>query len=242
MRVMQLNLNHCEAAQELLRQTVYEEKVNIAIISEQYKNIDSGAWISDLTGKAAIWTCGGKAFQEKPLLGKSYYTRAKVDGFNFYSCYIPPSIAGDFNAWAVEWGSVHTNRRGDALLKAFSVLDAVLLNSGNKNTFEKNGRGSVIDFTFASSSLVRSTSWKVSDLYTSSDHLAIMMELGNCAQSRQRAISRKVQTRGWKVETLDEELFRLVLDEEMATEDNTELQAETLVRHISKACDGAMCR
>lgn len=266
MRVMQLNLNHCEAAQELLMQTVYEEKVDIAIISEQYKNIDSGAWISDLTGKAAIWTCGGKAFQEKPLLGKSYYTRAKIDGFNFYSCYIPPSIpqneyenildslvqeartttmnviAGDFNAWAVEWGSVHTNRRGDALLKAFSVLDAVLLNSGNKNTFEKNGRGSVIDITFASSSLVRSTRWKVSDLYTNSDHLAIMMELGNCAQSRQRAITRKVQTRGWKVETLDEELFRLVLDEEMATEDNTELQAETLVRHISKACDAAMCR
>ncbi|XP_017468973.1 PREDICTED: putative nuclease HARBI1 [Rhagoletis zephyria] len=77
MRVMQLNLNHCEAAQELLRQTVYEEKVDIAIISEQYKNIDSGAWISDLTGKAAIWTCGGKAFQEKPLLGKARYSSSR---------------------------------------------------------------------------------------------------------------------------------------------------------------------
>ena len=87
MRVMQLNFNHCEAAQELLKQTVYEKKVDLALLSEQYKNISDGNWISDCTNKAALWACGGKAFQDKPLLGKSFYTRAKICGINFYSCY-----------------------------------------------------------------------------------------------------------------------------------------------------------
>lgn len=151
-------------------------------------------------------------------------------------------VAGDFNAWAMEWGSICTNRRGDALLKAFSLLDVVLLNTGNRNTFEKNGRGSVIDITFASSSLVRSTSWEVSDLYTHSDHLAIMVEIGNNAQSRKCAAIRNAQTRGWKVETLDEELFRLMMEGNLASAEDTERQAEILVGHISKACDAAMCR
>ena len=52
MRVMQLNLNHCEAAQEFLKQTVYEKKVDVALLSEQYKNISDATWISDSTNKA----------------------------------------------------------------------------------------------------------------------------------------------------------------------------------------------
>uniref|UniRef100_A0A034WR48 Putative 115 kDa protein in type-1 retrotransposable element R1DM n=1 Tax=Bactrocera dorsalis TaxID=27457 RepID=A0A034WR48_BACDO len=267
MRVLQLNLNHCEAAQELLTQTVIEQKVDIAILSEQYRNLGTENWSSDQTKKAAVWACGCKPFQSKPLSGQAYYTRAKICGINFYSCYIPPSVqqneyerildnlvrdiantttnivAGDFNAWAIEWGSTHTNRRGDALLKAFSTLDIVLLNTGNKNTFEKNGRGSIIDITFASSSLVRKINWQVSDIYTHSDHLALLIEIDNPTPAKEFFPSRKAQTRGWKVDTLDEDVFKQILDSNpnnAAAE--TEQQAEDLIRHISKACDAAMCR
>ena len=72
----------------------------------------------------------------------------------------------------------------------------------------------MIDIMFVSSPLVRSTSWEVSDLYTHSDHLAIMMEIGNSRSKKYRLI-RKVQTKGWRVETLDENLFRLILDENL---------------------------
>nr|AMS38371.1 hypothetical protein [Bactrocera tryoni] len=264
MRVVQINLNHCEAAQELLKQTIFEEKIDVAIVCEQYKNINAGTWISDKENKAAIWACGGNAFQDKPLLGRSYYTRAKIGGIYFYSCYIPPSvlqgdyerildelvrdaltttpnvIAGDFNAWAIEWGSSYTNRRGNALLKAFSMLDAVLLNTGGRNTFEKNGRGSIIDITFASSTLVRSANWKVCDFYTHSDHLAILLEIRK--QTQTRSSVKKLQKKGWKVETFDEEIFKLMLDGNLDDAINVDRQAEKLVKHISKACDAAMCR
>ncbi len=154
MKILQINLNHCEAAQELLTQTVYERNVDVVIICEQYKNLSSDTWVSDSTKKAAIWTCGDKMMQDKPLTHKSFYTRVKIGGIHFYSCYLPPSlpqsvfekvldelvgdahatkpniIAGDFNAWALEWGSRSTNQRGHALRKAFGLLDIVLLNTG----------------------------------------------------------------------------------------------------------------
>uniref|UniRef100_A0A6V7JIP5 Endonuclease/exonuclease/phosphatase domain-containing protein n=1 Tax=Bracon brevicornis TaxID=1563983 RepID=A0A6V7JIP5_9HYME len=86
----------------------------------------------------------------KPELG---LVRLKIKGVYLYSCYIPPrmddefgaildrivtdakerspvAIAGDFNAWSVEWGSKKTNWSEQSLLEAFSVLDLQLLNDG----------------------------------------------------------------------------------------------------------------
>ena len=37
LKVIQINLNHCEAAQELLFQTVREEKVDVVIVADQYR-------------------------------------------------------------------------------------------------------------------------------------------------------------------------------------------------------------
>ena len=51
MKLIQLNLNHCRAAHDLLHQTIREQQVDVAILSEQYKNKTTGAWISDLSGK-----------------------------------------------------------------------------------------------------------------------------------------------------------------------------------------------
>ena len=93
MRLLQINLNHCKAAQELLRQTVYEKKVDVAIICEQYKNLCLGTWVEDLTGKVAVWACGNKTYQDRPLGNRKYYTMTKIRGVHIYSCYVPPSIS-----------------------------------------------------------------------------------------------------------------------------------------------------
>ena len=85
----------------------------------------------------------------------------------------PVAIAGDFNAWAVEWGSKETRKRGQTLLEAFSVLDLVLLNDGEKPTFIRGEASSIIDLTFVSSLLKGNTCWRVSDTCTLSDHCAI---------------------------------------------------------------------
>jgi hypothetical protein len=39
MRILQLNLNHCEITQDLLMQTTKEFEIDVAILSEQYRNI-----------------------------------------------------------------------------------------------------------------------------------------------------------------------------------------------------------
>ena len=127
---------------------------------------------------------------------------AKLDGIYFYSCYAPPSlspveftdfldlltedakhhfpvaIAGDFNSWAVDCGSRETNPRGQVLLEAMSALDVVLLNSGHEPTFARGGASSIVDLTFVSGNLARGNySWKVTDIYTASDHRAILWEV-----------------------------------------------------------------
>lgn len=66
-------------------------------------------------------------------------------------------ITGDFNTWALEWGIKTTNQRGSALFKVFALLDAVLLNTGAQNTFERSLCGSTIDISFGSRTLFRTT-------------------------------------------------------------------------------------
>lgn len=126
MKVLQINLNHCEAAQDLLSQTVREKVVDMVLVSEPYKHLDKAVWAKDIAGTAAIWTCGRLALDEAPLAANGF-VRARCNGIYFYSCYAPPRwsheefqnmvdllvvdarsrapiiVAGDFNAWAVEF-------------------------------------------------------------------------------------------------------------------------------------------
>ncbi|EDW49520.1 GM16507 [Drosophila sechellia] len=55
MRLIQLNLNHCTATQDLLVQTVRERRVELALLSEPYRTADNPDWAFDRTKKAAIW-------------------------------------------------------------------------------------------------------------------------------------------------------------------------------------------
>ena len=97
------------------------------------------------------------------------------------------AIAGDFNAWAVEWGSKETKKIGQTLLEAFSVLDLVLLNDGEKPTFIRGEASSMIDLTFVSSGLLKGiTYWKVSDTCALSD---------DCARTWRVAKQRKSENR-----------------------------------------------
>ena len=201
MRFIQINLNHCRVAQDLLEQTIYESDVEIAIISEPYRNRHGGVWVIDSSGGAAIWACGRQAIQCTGNQTYSGFVWAKINGVYVYSCYAPPSltlpefeemldslvldasgrsprvIAGDFNAWAREWGSRETNARGRSLLDTFAQLDVVLANEGCVNTFQKGGSTSIVDLTFVSPALARGMSWCVSNHYTHSDHQAIFFGL-----------------------------------------------------------------
>uniref|UniRef100_A0ABD2W146 Endonuclease/exonuclease/phosphatase domain-containing protein n=1 Tax=Trichogramma kaykai TaxID=54128 RepID=A0ABD2W146_9HYME len=79
---------------------------------------------------------------------------------------------------ATEWGSRETKPRGRALLNALATLDVLLQNTGSEPTYVGEQGESVIDLTFASVSLYnRVGSCRISDVYTSSDHKAIVYEI-----------------------------------------------------------------
>ncbi|XP_071442535.1 uncharacterized protein [Hetaerina americana] len=146
-KVVQLNLNHCAVAQDLLFQTLVEEKADIAIISEVYKDPNTANWVLDSKGTAAVWVSGRLHISNRAATHVSGFTWVEVSDMRIYSCYSPPSddfeefarllenigasarssrlpvvIAGDFNAWATEWGSKKTNARGRALLELLQRL------------------------------------------------------------------------------------------------------------------------
>jgi len=174
----------------------------VAILSEPYKDKHEGVWQRSSDGRAAIWSCGKPPGHLSQRASRTGYTRT------FYSCYIAPSvhisefrtimqeiaddargrspilIAGDFNARSTKWGSASTTQRGTILLEAVASLNVCLLNEGNRPTFSKSGRESTIDLTFASPGLARNCVWRVSDIYTHSDHALIITEHANtCARN-----------------------------------------------------------
>ncbi|EDW38669.1 GL17817 [Drosophila persimilis] len=124
------------AAKDLLLQTVKELKSDLAILSEQYKTDDNEFWATDKTGKASLWACGDDPSKLCNVLAGSGFVRARAGYLWVYSCYLALEsytriiediaedarnrgtvlIAGDFNAWAHEWGCQVTNARGRIFL------------------------------------------------------------------------------------------------------------------------------
>ncbi|XP_044597157.1 uncharacterized protein LOC123273744 [Cotesia glomerata] len=155
--------------------------------------------------------------------------------------YHPVAIAGDFNAWAVDWGSKNTNARGKELLEAFSTLDVVLLNNGDTPTYTKGDTSSIVDLTFVSGSLTRGhINWKVMDTYTASDHNAILWEILN-AQSPRRP-KKQLNTIGWKVKTLDPRALLVALNNDQIIAGCAEEKTKDLMKRVTQACDASMSR
>ncbi|XP_066903066.1 uncharacterized protein [Halyomorpha halys] len=232
MRILQLNLNHCEAAQDLLYQRVREQHIDVAILCEQYKNLDGNSWVSDVSGRAAVCYA-------YPSITIEDFANL-LDRIVLEASYHKPAIiAGDFNAWATEWGSRLTNRRGEVLLEAFAQMsDMLLMNTGKNPTFTRAGRSSIIDLTFVNGRLHRIATWKVCGFYTNSDHQAILITL----DTPTRKNSSRWRTNSWNTKTFDGAAFTLMLGDECKLKGSGEDKTRTLTSFISGACDAAMTR
>jgi hypothetical protein len=262
MEVIQLNLNHCELAQDLLRQSVAEIKVDVALISEPY-NVppDNGNWVTDKAKMAAIHVCGGYPIQEIISNGCEGFVIAKVNGVYLCSCYAPPRwtmdefeamldalsgslqnkkpvvIGGDLNAWAEEWNSRFTNARGQCVLEALAKLDVLTANEGCVSTFSRDGRESIVDVTFCSPSLYGALKWRVCDSFTASDHRAIRFTVG---RKQAPICNRAYGGVQWKRKLLDENLLSEAF--EWITGGVEAMTATKLTRAMTNACDAAMPR
>lgn len=263
MKILQLNLNHCQAAHDLLKQSVLELAVDIAVLSEPYYTIESANCVYDISKTSAIWS-PGKFPLQSTLTQSVGFTRAVVSGVVIYSCYIPPRytveefedivfnivtdassktsvlIIGDFNAWAIEWGCPRTNARGRILLESLAALNVVLMNRESEQTFRRGDSGSVIDLAFASYNIASQATWNICDIYTNSDHSAIMIDIVR-GRSHIAENIRSPKILGWKAGTFDRDVFRVAV-EDMLLQGTPETMADHLVEYISRACDVSMVK
>jgi hypothetical protein len=262
MEVIQLNLNHCEMAQDLLRQSMAETKCDIALISEPYKvPTNNKSWVTDKANMAAIHVCGGYPVQEIVSNGHEGFVIVKVNGVYLCSCYAPPRwsieefermldtlsmtllnkrpviIGGDLNAWAEEWGSRRTNQRGQCTLESLAKLNVLTANEGSVSTFHRDGSESIVDVTFCSPSLKDDLNWKVCDSFTASDHRAIRFTVG-----RKQVITcnRKSLGTQWRRKLLDKALLSETFG--WITGEAREMSAKELTKAMTNACDAAMPR
>ncbi|CAB0030685.1 unnamed protein product [Trichogramma brassicae] len=127
LRILQLNLYHCEAAQDLLCDTISKLCIDVAILCVQYKNLSPpNTWLADADSQAAIRVQAGIPMQERLAQVHPYFAWARIGGIFFFSVYARPRlseiefsallaniteeargrrplvIAGDFNAWLTE--------------------------------------------------------------------------------------------------------------------------------------------
>ncbi|XP_053691261.1 uncharacterized protein LOC128739783 [Sabethes cyaneus] len=262
MEVTQINLYHCDIAQQLLWQSTTESLCDAAIIAEPYRiPPGNGNWAADKAAMAAIHVMGSFPIEE--VVSSSYegFVIVKINGIYVCSCYAPSrwtmeqfhqmldaltekligrrpiTVEGDFNAWAVEWGSKCTNTRGYSMLEALAKMEIALFNEGTVSTFRKDGHESIIDVTFGSPSMMPNINWRVCEGYTHSDHQEIKFSVGR----RNPAIRQKARTyeRKWETTAFDRDLFveALRVDSGRSILNENEL-TDILVR----ACDATMPR
>lgn len=206
-RVLQANLNHASAAQDLYLQTVAEGGFGLGVVSEPYRVPTHPNWLGDSSGRAAVvrGACEGSPPIRRLATGDGYVL-ADWGGLVVASCYISPNVgldvfeeflealsgalagyldrrlivAGDFNAKASIWGSRRTDARGATLRDWASDLGLLVVNVGSTGTCVRWQGESVIDVTFASSAAARGISgWGVlRDVFTHSDHRYIAYGVG----------------------------------------------------------------
>ncbi|CAB0037451.1 unnamed protein product [Trichogramma brassicae] len=253
MRIFQLNLNHCEAAQDLLCDTISKLRIDVAIQCEQYKNLaPPNTWLADANGQAAIWVHGGIPVQERPARVHPYFAWAQIGGIFFFSVYAPPRfsemeffallanitkeargrrplvIAGDFNAWSTEWGCRETRPRASILLDSLALLDAVLLNTGDVPTFNGRQGSSIVDLTFT-----------VSGWYTHSDHQAIVFKIEDTGTSTRPSTRQSCR---WNAHALDADRFSAAVSSTSVAPGTAEDMASSLMAVITGACDASMSK
>ncbi|KAL4082654.1 hypothetical protein QTP88_029715 [Uroleucon formosanum] len=179
-KVLQVNLNHCWTAQQLLSQTVAERSVDVALICDYYSPTGNEQhWVSSTDNKCAVSLARKSSARLTEKGAGAGFAWAKINRTTFYSCYCTPNcrtqefdvflsgledsirihttrdtaliVAGDLNSHSAEWGSSSDDTRGLMLSGFASSLGLHVCNVGTVPTFSPVNASSVIDVTFARS-------------------------------------------------------------------------------------------
>ena len=228
-RCMQINLNHCWAAQQLLKQTVLDQSINVVLVSEQLRNpTDDMNWVSSNDNKCAVVVVDHSAPPIEDRGSGTGFAWIKLGSLVIYSCYYTPNcsvtefeeylgclddsirihqncqvvVGGDLNAHSAMWGCLRDDARGHLLVDFVVSLDLMSCNIGSSPTYVRYNAQSIVDVTFTRlepGAEIRN--WRVrSDLNSESDHRYITYELAR--EPRFESNTPHV-SRGWAVRKLD---------------------------------------
>lgn len=270
MRILQGNIHRSRTADNLLAQLRLELKIDLLILSEQYKDRNGPGWYADNLGTAAIWVPeAGKVTFEDSGAGRGFVW-TKIDKVTYVSCYFTPNesilefqekldeledtlrdiegvfiVAGDFNAKALEWGMETTDRRGRCILEMADRLGLNVANVGNTTTFRRPGYGETIPDITLVSELISSAvaDWRVIEEYTGSDHQYITF---NLLRARRVDAGNHTRPARWNVSKLNRETLIAAIDRGKASALKSNGPARTLADAtmglIRRACDASMPR
>jgi hypothetical protein len=277
-RVLQTNLNHCARAQDLFFQSLAQWMISVAVVAEPYSNPPRDDWIGDVDGCVALV---GRAMAGGPLLtdvlkGKGYVV-ALCGNVGFIAVYFSPNrcladferflgeigarvgqllphpviVAGDFNAKSTAWGSPATNARGATLEEWAIATGLAVINQGTANTCVRQQGGSIVDITFASTTLAHCVQgWEVMvGVETLSDHRYIRFEVSTSSLTPYNLSTNGPVGSGprWALAKLDRELLKeaaivqawLPVPGGMVA---VETEASRLRENMTRICDAAMPR
>lgn len=202
-RVLQINLNRCKLAQELLAKSATQYNADVICISEPYRILEG--WHADTRGDVAIFTPPGSALltHDEVSTGEGFVL-LRASEWLVGSCYCSPNVtqevflnfvdglargmedmsktkyvalAGDFNAKSPAWGSQVLDERGAAMMDLALVKGLVPINSTGGATFERCGRRSKIDCVLINNEAHGRLSFsRVLADYSASDHFYLLHE------------------------------------------------------------------
>lgn len=232
LHVMQANLNHCGAAQELWFHSLARLGIGLAVVTEPYR-VRQETELSSTCGLVAMVRREEHGSPPLTLLesGEGFVAGSWGDVI-VIGCYCPPHqhgglvalegllgrvsdflsrarsgsllVLGDFNSWSREWGSRRTNARGRKLGDWARGEGLLLVNRGSAPTCVRSRGESIVDLTFASAGIARRVSkWQVRGEETGSDHLYISMVLSPPLGATRRILQDGEGPPRWALRSLD---------------------------------------
>lgn len=164
LKILQCNLNHTKAAQDLCIYNCRNWGINVAVVSEPYITTAVIKWTYDLDGLVLVidYDCeGNNSYLQILSIGHGYVsfkysdiiivgayispntsfreysnrlTELEIEICKYRSSYYKFLVIGDFNAKSGTWGSKTANLRGEEVEKWAASLDLNIVNNNNNVT------------------------------------------------------------------------------------------------------------
>jgi len=155
---LQVNLNGNWAAEQLLAQTAFEKEADVLVISEPATHHgDENRGVFSTDRKTAVGIARHSALSHDGHGSGEGFAWLSFQRLTVFGCYWRPGstlqeyslflgnledairsrgnsqiiLAGDFNAWNIEWGSRVSNPRGDQLSDLAVSLGLIFANEGH---------------------------------------------------------------------------------------------------------------